>query len=316
MPTRWVSAYIAGLLLFAAPLAAQTTLPPITLGAGLRTSFVHTSPDGGDDTDAFVLDSARLYVNGPVTDKIKFMFNTEYDGASNKIGVLDAVARIEMSPKFNIWMGRFLPPSDRANLYGPVLLAPLGRLHRWPSERPPVRLPGPRQRRGVLGRLQQGEGLGRRVRRRVGNRQPRGHHSRPRPDRLLGQGDGLLPERHLLRREEPARHRRRDSGAGRQHRYDRRLPAGEEAPAAAASSRSKANTPTTTAGRLRRAYGSSEGAYVLGAFLFPETVGIGKFEVLGKYAKAASARAPRWPTTTRTPPNSTSTTSSRSSTPA
>jgi hypothetical protein len=24
-----------------------------------------------------------------------------------------------MSPKFNFWAGRFLPPSDRANLYGP-----------------------------------------------------------------------------------------------------------------------------------------------------------------------------------------------------
>ena len=33
-------------------------------------------------------------------------------------------------------------------------------------------------------------------------------------------------------------------------------------------------------------YGSSEGAYVLGAFLFPQQVGMGKFEVLGKYAKA------------------------------
>lgn len=100
MPQRRVAAYIAGLVVFAAPLAAQTTLPPITLGAGLRTSFVHTSPDGRDDTDAFVLDSARLYVSGPVTEKIKFMFNTEYDGGSNKIGVLDAVARFEMSPKF------------------------------------------------------------------------------------------------------------------------------------------------------------------------------------------------------------------------
>ena len=119
MPQRWVAAYFAGLVAFATPLAAQTTLPPISLGAGLRTSFVHTSPDDGDDTDAFVLDSARLYVSGPVTEKIKFMFNTEYDGASNKVGVLDAVARFEMSPKFNIWMGRFLPPSDRANLYGP-----------------------------------------------------------------------------------------------------------------------------------------------------------------------------------------------------
>ena len=32
---------------------------------------------------------------------------------------MDAVARIEASPKMNLWMGRFLPPSDRANLYGP-----------------------------------------------------------------------------------------------------------------------------------------------------------------------------------------------------
>ena len=58
-------------------------------------------------------------MNGPVTNKIKFMFNTEYDGAGNHMTVLDAVAQFEMSPKFNIWAGRFLPPSDRANLYGP-----------------------------------------------------------------------------------------------------------------------------------------------------------------------------------------------------
>ncbi len=35
------------------------------------------------------------------------------------MNVLDAVARIELNPKFNIWAGRFLPPSDRANLAGP-----------------------------------------------------------------------------------------------------------------------------------------------------------------------------------------------------
>jgi hypothetical protein len=117
---RSTSALMAGLLfLAAAPLRAQTPLPPVTLGAGVQTSFVHNSPDGGDSVDSFLLNSARLYVNGPVTDKIKFMFNTEYDGGSNKIGVLDAVARFEMSPKFNVWAGRFIAPSDRANLYGP-----------------------------------------------------------------------------------------------------------------------------------------------------------------------------------------------------
>ena len=102
----------------AAPLWAQTELP-ITIGAGLQTSFVHSSPHTGNSTDQLLINSVRLYVNGPVNDKIKFMFNTEFDGATNKVGVLDAVARVEMSPQFNIWAGRFLPPSDRSNLYGP-----------------------------------------------------------------------------------------------------------------------------------------------------------------------------------------------------
>ena len=99
--------------------AQDAPLPPVTLGGGLQTSFVHDDPDGADSTDAFKLNSARLYVNGSATKNVKFMFNTEYNGASNDIGVLDAVAMIEFSPKFNVWFGRFLPPSDRANLYGP-----------------------------------------------------------------------------------------------------------------------------------------------------------------------------------------------------
>ena len=114
-------------LALAAPLLAQTT-PAVTIGGGLQTSFLHTDPGGddsddGDDsaesTDEFVLNSIRLYVKGSPTDKIKIMFNTEYNGNGNDIEVLDAVARMEFSPKFNVWFGRFLPPSDRANLHGP-----------------------------------------------------------------------------------------------------------------------------------------------------------------------------------------------------
>ncbi len=112
----WVFSLMA---MVALPGWAQTVKPSVTIGAGLRSSFAHTDPDGGTSTDQFSLNSVRLYVNGSVTDDIKFMFNTEYDGGSNKVGVLDAVGRFEVSPKFNIWFGRFLPPSDRANLYGP-----------------------------------------------------------------------------------------------------------------------------------------------------------------------------------------------------
>ena len=100
-------------------LRAQDPPPSLSIGAGMRTAFVHTEPETGSSTDAFLLDSVRLYVSGPVTKQIKLMLNTEYSGADSKVTVLDAVAQIELSPKFNIWAGRFLPPSDRANLNGP-----------------------------------------------------------------------------------------------------------------------------------------------------------------------------------------------------
>ncbi len=118
---RWIPALIAcSLWLDATPLQAQDApFPPVTVGAGMQSSFVHTAPDGGSSTDAFVLNSVRLYVNGTAAKKIKFMFNTEYDGPGNHLTVLDAAAQFEVSDKANFWVGRMLPPSDRANLYGP-----------------------------------------------------------------------------------------------------------------------------------------------------------------------------------------------------
>jgi hypothetical protein len=105
-----------------AQVAAQDSkLPPVSVGAGVRTSFTHTEFDDDtvESTDRFLLDSARIYINGSATGSIKFMFNTEYDGGSSEVRVMDAAARLELSPTFNVWAGRFLPPSDRANLYGP-----------------------------------------------------------------------------------------------------------------------------------------------------------------------------------------------------
>lgn len=109
---------VLGGLLVAPSLFAQGT-PSVTVGAGLQTSFVHTSADGADDVDTFAVDHARIYVSGTAANKTKFMFNTDYYGADSKIGVMDAAAQFEFSDKLNIWAGRFLPPSDRANLYGP-----------------------------------------------------------------------------------------------------------------------------------------------------------------------------------------------------
>lgn len=113
-----------------APAFAQDSpLPAVSVGGGIRTSFVHFEtddeglPEDADtSSDRFFLDSARIYLNGTVTKNIKLMFNTEYNGGEGlggTIEVMDAVGRLEFAPAFNIWVGRFLPPSDRANLYGP-----------------------------------------------------------------------------------------------------------------------------------------------------------------------------------------------------
>lgn len=108
----------SALLLAAAPAAAQSA-STISIGAGMRSSFVHNEPEDGEGSDSFLLDSIRLYVSGSVTDKIKVMFNTDYTGADNDVDILDVAAQFSFNPKFNVWFGRFLPPSDRANLYGP-----------------------------------------------------------------------------------------------------------------------------------------------------------------------------------------------------
>src|SRR5687767_13285037 len=100
-------------------LAADVTLPPISVGAGVRTSFTNVDPDSGDEVSDFELNSARIYLSGKVTEQISVMFNTEYQGGDEDVNVIDAVVQFALSDQFNIWAGRFLPPSDRANLYGP-----------------------------------------------------------------------------------------------------------------------------------------------------------------------------------------------------
>ena len=118
---RWTAALLAcGVVSAATPLRAQNApLPAVTVGAGVQTSFIYDAPEGADGTSAFALNSVRLYVSGSAAPKIKFMFNTEYDGAGNHVTVLDAAAQFEISEQVNFWVGRMLPPSDLANLYGP-----------------------------------------------------------------------------------------------------------------------------------------------------------------------------------------------------
>ena len=97
----------------------------ISIGAGLRTSFnaiENGSADGGSYSKDFKLDSIRLYVNGSVNKYFKVTFNTERQD-DDSLRVLDAIARLEVNDQFNVWAGRMLSPSDRANLDGPYYLS-------------------------------------------------------------------------------------------------------------------------------------------------------------------------------------------------
>lgn len=110
-------ASIALATLSSAAQAAELKLPETTLTASLRTSMVSTSSDTGPDVMDFNLESLSFYVNGKITDNVKFSFSSELD-SSQAVSLQDAIAQFEFSPTMNIWAGRFLPPTDRANSYG------------------------------------------------------------------------------------------------------------------------------------------------------------------------------------------------------
>jgi hypothetical protein len=94
----------------------------VTVGFGLRTSFSTTENGAGNGTsnsNDFNVDNARLFISGHYGKIIKGTFNTEYNSTTDSLQVLDAYVGFEFSDYFNIWLGRFLPPQDRANGYGP-----------------------------------------------------------------------------------------------------------------------------------------------------------------------------------------------------
>ena len=132
------SAMKRGCTLLAAPLALATAvsnvahgeeikvkIPDTTITASLRSSFVSASSDDplAMDTADFALNSFDIYLNSKITDKIKLSFSSEFNSAPgsstyNTVQVQDAIAQFEYSPTMNVWAGRFLAPTDRANSYG------------------------------------------------------------------------------------------------------------------------------------------------------------------------------------------------------
>jgi len=108
----------------AAPAVAVPPPPPKTLnlGVGLRVGGSvdsSTDPTKTSQVGLSTLD-IRPYISGQVHPLLKFEGNLDLNnGDDSRIRVLSAVAKVEPDDLFNVWFGRFLPPSDRANLSGP-----------------------------------------------------------------------------------------------------------------------------------------------------------------------------------------------------
>jgi hypothetical protein len=95
----------------------------ISLGFGFITSYSSVEDgalNGNDRSNDFSLNSARLYVSGSLNKYIKGMLNTERSGGGEgNWEVIDANVQLQITPEVAIWAGRFLSPSDRANMAGP-----------------------------------------------------------------------------------------------------------------------------------------------------------------------------------------------------
>ena len=99
----------------------------VSMGIGVRMSYTSTedsAPNGTSWSSDFSVENARIFLNGQYGQMLKATFNTDKKGGTpssdgDSIRILDGIAQFEPSELFNIWMGRMLPPSDRANLYGP-----------------------------------------------------------------------------------------------------------------------------------------------------------------------------------------------------
>ena len=99
--------------------------PKFNIGTGLRVAYT-LDTNVPDDNFAHVMGTnIRPYMSGQVSEHIKFEAN--FDSTFSQAGgdafatvrLLDAVLKFELSPLAHFWVGRFLPPSDRANLSGP-----------------------------------------------------------------------------------------------------------------------------------------------------------------------------------------------------
>lgn len=93
----------------------------LTFGAAARYTYSRAEQPasaGGGHVNDPNLSSARLYFGASLNPYLKANLHTEWDSVAERVKVLDLFARLELMPEFNIWAGRLVSPSDRANMVG------------------------------------------------------------------------------------------------------------------------------------------------------------------------------------------------------
>ena len=123
--------FLAGMLWSASANAGATFKidedKSLSVGIGARASFTAQEKGAGAKSNKwsndFNLDNARIYLSGQIFKWLKAELNTECAFCGNSslqdFVVLDAIAKIEPSPYFNVWGGRLLVPSERREMDGP-----------------------------------------------------------------------------------------------------------------------------------------------------------------------------------------------------
>ncbi|HEY8066538.1 MAG TPA: hypothetical protein VIF40_17710 [Methylosinus sp.] len=95
----------------------------VSVGFGLRPFFsdVTRNHAAGTNPDRVDLESFRVFSSASFNQYLKATFNTQIDN-NNSMQIIDGIGQFEPMDEINVWGGRMLPPSDRANLDGPYYL--------------------------------------------------------------------------------------------------------------------------------------------------------------------------------------------------
>jgi len=122
-PTRKLVVYSLALAALTFPQASRGAGDKtLSYGVGLRAGGGYTAYASGSSPNTIGITTldVRPYISGQLYQVFKFEGNLDLNnGDAGRIHVLDAVVKLEPDDLLNFWIGRFLPPSDRANLSGP-----------------------------------------------------------------------------------------------------------------------------------------------------------------------------------------------------